>query len=371
MRIAFISRATLYSSPGGDTVQLMETAAHLRLLNVQVDVFLCNEAINYDRYDLLHFFNIIRPADIIHHAKRSGKPFVVSTIFVDYGSIKSTHRRGLAKLARQITGADGFEYLKTVARSVKNGEKIMSKDYLLKGHRKAVQWVAKNAAMLLPNSESEYRRFVVKYKVAQNYCVIPNGIDLEAISAGYERSEQYSGAVICMGRIEDRKNQLRLIGAVNGTNYRLFIHGKYSPNSKGYYDQCVAAAGKNVTLGPHLEKQALYSAYSSAKVHVLPSYFETTGLSSLEAAAMGCNIVVTDRGDTRDYFGDDAWYCDPDDETSIREAIDAAYRAPYDTGFRKRILENFTWGRAAEKTLQCYQSVFSNEQPMKKEALAG
>ena len=48
---------------------------------------------------------------------------------------------------------------------------------------------------------------------------------------------------------------------------------------------------------------------------------ETPGLSSLEAAAMGKNIVVTTKGDTYDYFEDYAFYCEPDDIESIKNAL--------------------------------------------------
>ena len=160
-----------------------------------------------------------------------------------------------------------------------------------------------------------------------------------------------------MGRIETRKNQLNLIRALNNTKYRLFIHGKASPNNLAYYEQCVSEAAENVFIRDWLNDDQLYTAYSNAKVHVLPSYFETTGLSSLEAAVMGCNIVVTDRGDTREYFGDHAWYCDPDDPASIKESVDAAFSAPYDTDFREYILKHYTWERAAIETLKAYKQV--------------
>jgi glycosyltransferase involved in cell wall biosynthesis len=72
---------------------------------------------------------------------------------------------------------------------------------------------------------------------------------------------------------------------------------------------------------------------------------------------MGCNIVVTEKGDTRDYFKDDAWYCNPDDIASIKDAVDKAYKAPYDPAFKERILKNYTWERAAEETLAGYKDV--------------
>ncbi len=356
MNVAFISRATLYTSPGGDTRQLELTAQYLRTLGVHIDVYLANDHIDYSKYDLLHFFNIIRPANILAHIKKSNTPYVVSTIFVEYGIRKQGVGLALSIL-KKLFGDDGMEYIKAIGRAVKNGEKIVSKDYLLKGHRQSIRYIASKAAMLLPNSESEYRRFTSRYNVSAPYRVIPNGINTKYLDKQYPYSAKYKDAVLCMARIEPHKNQLNLIKALNNTSYQLYIHGKPSLNSAAYYEQCKAEAAPNVHIEEHLGDEELFTAYSNAKVHVLPSYFETTGLSSLEAAAMGCNIVVTDLGDTRDYYKDDAWYCNPDSPESIKKAIDAAFNAPYSEDFRKRILNSYTWERAAEETLVAYRQV--------------
>lgn len=356
MKVAFISRATLYTSPGGDTKQLDLTAHNLRNMGVTVDVYLTYEQIDYSQYDLLHFFNIIRPGDVLKHIKLANKPYVVSTIFVEYGTVKQ--QLGLAQtILKKIFSDDGLEYIKAIARAVKNGEKIVSKDYLLKGHKASIKYVANNAAMLLPNSESEYRRFEKKYNLTRPYHVVPNGINTDCAKKEYPKSVKYKNAILCMGRIEARKNQLRLIQALKNTDYQLYIHGKPSPNAMGYFEECKKAATSNIHIEGHLDDEELFTAYSNAKVHILPSYFETTGLSSLEAAVMGCNIVVTDKGDTKDYFKDDAWYCNPDSTTSIKEAVDKAYNAPYDEQFRQRILKEYTWERAAEETYAAYKEV--------------
>ncbi len=94
-------------------------------------------------------------------------------------------------------------------------------------------------------------------------------------------------------------------------------------------------------------------------MHVLPSWFETTGLSSLEAAAMGCNLVITRKGDTEEYFGDMAYYCEPDDISSIREAVLNAYSAPKNPKLKDHILENYTWNKTAEQTLNAYKTVLN------------
>jgi len=358
IKIAFISRATLFTSPGGDTCQMEETAKNLRLKGVLVDIYLCNQTIDYTRYDLLHFFNIIRPADIIKHIRHSKKPYVVSTIFVQYGNVNAGLKQGILK---KIFSEDGLEYIKVIARAVKNGEKIISTAYLWMGHRKAIQYIAQHAAYLLPNSESEYRRLAAQYSVKTKYHVVPNGVDAELANKKYPSSEKYKDSILCMGRIENRKNQLNLVRALNKTAYKVFIHGKASPNATAYLEQCKKEAADNVKIEGWLAGDDLYTAYSNAKVHVLPSFFETTGLSSLEAAVMGCNIVVTDKGDTLDYFKNYAWYCGPGDTLSIKNAVDAAYKAPYNEEFRQYILTHYTWEKTAEETLSVYRKVLKSE----------
>ncbi len=357
MKVAFISRATLYTTPGGDTKQVDMTAKYLRQLGVDVDVCLTSDDIDYQQYDLLHFFNIIRPADILGHIEKAKKPYVVSTIFLDYGSFEKQARKGLMKWMNMLFSEDTIEYIKAVARWVKNGEKIGSANYLKWGHAKSIKHVAANSEILLPNSESEYRRLSNKYHIEHAYHVVPNGIDDSVANIVSSKNDKYKDAILCVARIEGRKNQLNLIRALNNTKYKVFIHGKPSPNNIGYYEQCKKEAADNIHFTTWLTEEELYQMYYSAKVHILPSYFETTGLSSLEAAVMGCNIVVTDKGDTKDYFKDDAWYCEPDDTASIKDAIDKAFDAPYNEQFRERILKNYTWLRAAEETLAAYKQV--------------
>jgi len=82
---------------------------------------------------------------------------------------------------------------------------------------------------------------------------------------------------------------------------------------------------------------------------------ETPGLSSLEAAAMGKNIVVTTKGDTYDYFEDYAFYCEPDDIESIKKAITKAYDGPVNPKLKQKILEKYTWEQTAIETLKAYE----------------
>jgi glycosyltransferase involved in cell wall biosynthesis len=105
----------------------------------------------------------------------------------------------------------------------------------------------------------------------------------------------------------------------------------------------------------------LIKFYKKAKVHILPSWFETTGLSSLEAAVSGCNVIITDRGDAKEYLGKYAFYCDPGLPHSIFEAVNAASKAPVDPCLAETIKRNYTWKNAAEETYQVYKEVLKND----------
>jgi len=169
--------------------------------------------------------------------------------------------------------------------------------------------------------------------------------------------EKKNNMVLCVGRIEGIKNQLNLVKALNGTKYQLLLIGAASVNHKNYYKLCRETAAANVKFIDNLPQEELIGYYKKAKVHVLPSWFETTGLSSLEAAAMGCNIVITDKGDTKEYFKDWAYYCDPASPASIFEAVERASNENFKDSLRTKIFSEYTWPEAAKKTLEAYQEI--------------
>lgn len=359
MRILMIARQTLYTSPGGDSVQVDSTAKYLRDLGVTVDIKLSNEKIDYSDYQLIHFFNIIRPDDILPHISKTTLPFVVSTIFVDYSEYEKKNRQGLLKVITTICSADKLEYLKAIARYVKNGDKINSGYYILHGHKNSIKHIAKKAQMLLPNSHSEYNRFVKSYQYKASYRKVPYAVDKKIFRDNVVPNDEFKNHILCVGRIEGRKNQLNLIKALVNTEYELTIIGKPSPNHMAYFEECqkTIANANNVRIIEHLDHSELAAIYKAAKVHVLPSWFETTGLSSLEAIAMDCNIVVTKKGDTVEYFEDMAYYCEPDCIESIRNAVKDAYNNPVNLKLKERLLTEYIWERAAEETLEAYKMV--------------
>ncbi len=356
MKVAIIARSSLYVLPGGDTIQIINTAKYLQQLNVAVDIKLADEKINYKKYDLFHFFNLIRPADILHHIYKTPKPFVVTPLLIDYSEYDRQYRKGFSGKIFRFLSSDNIEYIKTIARWMKGQQKLSGYLYLFKGQSKSIKTIIKKTALMLPNSEMEYRQLEQLYSLSTAYCVIPNGID-KNIFMPSNRNSKDDHMVLCVARIEGLKNQLNLIKALNNSVYKLFIIGNPAANQLNYYKKCKNIAAKNIHFVNHLSHEKLIEYYQTAKVHILPSWFETCGLSTLEAAAMGCNIVVTNRGYTKEYFKENAFYCDPASPSSILEKINAASNTPACEVFQQKILNDFTWQNAALKTFNAYKKI--------------
>lgn len=354
LRALFLSRATLTSSPGGDTIQLQKTAAELRKLGVAVDIRLAGEPVDPDQYDLVHVFNVIRPADVLAVVRRTTKPVFLSSIYVDYSEYerKNSRSRLIALLPPDLR-----EYLKVLARWAVNGEAVVDKRYFWKGQRGSIRELCDRAAMVLPNSASEYRRLAHDYGIDRPFRVVPNAIDANLFAPDTPPDETFRDSVLCVARIEGRKNQLQLIRALSGAPYTVQIIGKHSPNHRAYYEACRSAAGPNIRFLDHVDHENLPSIYAASRVHALASWFETTGLCSLEAAAMGCRLVVTAKGDQREYFEGMAEFCDPEDLASIRSAVDRAWASPKAPEHAERVRTLYTWKRAAEETLAAYRTI--------------
>jgi glycosyltransferase involved in cell wall biosynthesis len=346
----------LFSSPGGDTVQMLKTKEFLeRDFEVSITIQPDLKVVDYRDFDLIHFFNIIRPNNILPHID-SGLPYVVSPIYVDYSEYDQQVRGGkMARVAR-ILGRDNTEYFKSLGRWLKNGEYPGSLYYLMYGYKSAVQKVLNNCSILLPNSESELNRLIADYRLNGKAAIVPNAVDTAIFIEDLKCKKQ---GVVCVARIEGRKNQLNLIRAIKETDLRLTIIGNASPNHLGYYLACKDEANDQVTFIDHISQEELLVHYQKAKIHAMVSWFETTGLSTLEAAACGCNIVISDKGDQRDYFRDDAFYADPDSVDSIKKALLRANKADKPQMLMQRITSQYSWEKTAEKTYQAYKKALN------------
>lgn len=365
MHVLFQSRKTLFSAPGGDTTQILKTKEYLEKLGVRVSISL-ELTPDVSEYDIVHVFNLMRPQELylqVRNAKKYGKKVALSTIYGPYEEYEKKARGGILQVMNNLLSITQIEYLKVIARAALNLEfNKGTAIYLLNGHKRLQRKIIRMVDVFLPNSDSEMLRVAKDFNLKEyNYIAVANAVDANKFDYGQvevsPELEKYRGCVLCVSRIEGRKNQLNIIRACKDLPYKFLFIGKSGANFKKYYEACVAEANDRTFFLGQIEHEKLPEFYKLAKVHILASWMETPGLSSLEAGIMHTNVVVTKKGDTEDYFEDLAFYCKPDDLESIKEAVIAAYRAPFDARLHERIKNNYTWEETAKQTLQGYYSV--------------
>lgn len=182
----------------------------------------------------------------------------------------------------------------------------------------------------------------------------------EATADAFEEHVGLKDFVLCVGRLEPRKNQAMLIRALRDDPIDLVLIG--AEHAPDYAALCRSLAGPRVHfLGPQ-PVEMVASAYAAAAVHALPAWVELPGLVNLEAGMAGCGLVVGNRGEELSYVKAIADPCDPSDWRSIRIAVLRALHmaSPERSALiREFVTARFDWHQVVAKTQACYSAAIA------------
>ncbi len=352
MRILFVTRPDFSQRLGGDAVQAMHTAQALRDLGHEVDIA-GTPAPDPRGYDIAHIFGVFDPP--LAHAqiascKAAGVRIALSPIWWDLTEFFARSKaveRALAMPERRVDR----ELAKIRERSAE-GLSSKRERKAARDRKQFQRELMSRADVLLPNSLIEAHRYVCDLDLQHpNISIVPNAVDdHDAFAAG--APPQRTG-ILCAGRVESRKNQAMLLYALRDLDVPITLAGECYD---AYYRKLCDRWNAQVRFTGALPREQVLHLMREALVHVLPAWVETPGIASLEAAKAGCAIVSGNRASEYEYFGNDAFYCDPGNPESIRTAVvsalDAA-RAGRGTAAQNR-LRALTWTQAAKATLEGY-----------------
>lgn len=120
---------------------------------------------------------------------------------------------------------------------------------------------------------------------------------------------------------DKRKNVKRLIEAAKKYNFRLVLAGKLRNQEEQQLLHSWIGNADNIEYHGFISEEEKMDLYSRAKVFALPSTNEGVGIVALEAAAMGCDIVITKLGGPHEYYEDKAKIVDPYNVDEIGQAV--------------------------------------------------
>ncbi|MFQ2528784.1 glycosyltransferase family 4 protein [Aeromonas caviae] len=370
MRVVFCIRSNWKSSYGGDITQMLSTKAELERHH-EVEVVVCDhpEELRTIKPDIVHVFNmqtLYESMKYLDVAEELGVPKFLSPIYWD---LEHAYYVSLANRFGINSGGIFFKSCFYFARKLfKISSLIFGKPLIWNKN-----YIADEKAFLsrfdclLPNSTEEYDIIRERYDIDIPCHVVVNAIDNDIFS--FNR-EEIKYDVMCAARLEPLKNQLSIAKALalkncktnSSANRVLFVGGVNSNRNASYKEKIEKICNGNIDIiDATISQKELAKYYSSSRVHVLASFRESPGLSSLEALACGCNIVISDIQycPVNTYFTDmldkHVFICDPYSVSSINSAIDKALSAPLPQ-FGEGA---FHWYMAASQTFSAYRKFYN------------
>ena len=144
------------------------------------------------------------------------------------------------------------------------------------------------------------------------------------------------------------KNVPRLIEAAKKYGFRLVLGGSVKGEDGRRELERLIGGAENISYIGQLSDEELRNTYMRAKVFALPSLREAVGMVALEAAACGCEVVMTNYGAPKEYYGGLAGLVDPRSVDEIGRAVVGALDAPGSGALMEHIKSNYSFARCAE-----------------------
>lgn len=369
-KVSIITHGMENIDKGGPTVRAPQTAIELCKLGIMAKYF-PNRNFDISLFDLTHVFNLWSPNTCltsVKHAYKRKIPIVISTIFLDLSERFYFNEILLNILSKDISTENLINELVIYSENLQNIKQTeFIENEFLNNYFRSVRNILSMVNHIVVLSEHE--KFLLN-KIGINHqhiSKIVNPVDSKKFLTGndllFKKTYNITDYVLCVGRIEPRKNQALLALALKDTNIPIVFIGHCS--NLNYLYLTKKLGNKNNIFVDRLDNDSplFKSALLGAKVFCLPSWSEGAPLAALEAASVGSNMVLSNRSSEKEYFGNFATYIDPSNPIDIREKILFAWNNPLSLENKQNLIQfvekEYSWGKYTEQTKLVYKKTLN------------
>ena len=359
MRVAMMNRENVWSAPGGDSRIMLQMQEAMSLADVEV--YFSSSLEQAATADLIHFVNMTLPAplkDVASFSRERNIPLLVTTLYEDWPQYLNASHQAFGIYRAFMSGQLSQSGMVSALDNLRVSQPAPQVDV-----DSSIQY----ATLLLACAESEAQRLRIAYPHLEDRIqVIPFEVSVPLPSEQRTKDSLrnalgFDEFVLCIGRLETRKNQLAVLAALQDADIPIvFAVGSYTPQP--VYSQAVRAWRRKapVKFVDRMPWHLMSALIRSASVHVLPSFYELPGLVHLECAAAEVPVVASDWGAIADYLPSTMFHaCDPLDLESIRSATLTALSAPL-APLAADIAQGYTRERLAENLIRSYERALTD-----------
>jgi len=231
--------------------------------------------------------------------------------------------------------------------------------------------VCRQLDRILTVSEASRRDIAHEFKVSEaRMRVVGNGIDVEVFKPAASAARPHNRLITTLSADAPLKGFRYLLLALHELrkqwpDLRLTVIGKPGAETETEGELRRLGLVSAVTFTGFVESQDIARHYADSTLAVVPSLYEGFGFPAGEAMACEVPVVSTRAGALPEVVGEHGAcgvLCAPRDSVSLAQAIAQLLSAPerraaMGAAGRRRVLEHFTWKRAAERTVDAYREL--------------
>ncbi len=329
MKIAFVLSRAVFAPSNGIVSMALTWKSGLERLGHEVVLIDMWKKNDWEAFDIIHFYGFgIYMTDFIMSLSKTNPNIVVSPILDPDYSINR---------------------LKLYAHLGANRLHLTNRYYALSGIRDKVK-------LFFLCSEFEKRYMLKGFGIPEEHCVI---VPLSYGETPADESLEKEPFCLHISLLTDeRKNVERLIRAAVKYRFRLVLGGKLRNEHEVKLLNSWIGDHDNIEYIGYLSEEEMVSLYSRARVFALPSTNEGVGIVALEAASMGCDIVLTGLGGPKEYYNGMAKIVDPYSVDEIGEAVtDLLNGETYQPALSEHIRTNFSMENISRQLVDAYEGV--------------
>lgn len=335
--VCFVARTDFESKPGGDTVQWQMYDRAAREAGLKTATWFDDTP--RPQADVFHAFNVDRPLELypkLRQVKRSGLPFIISTIHHPVEWL-ATFRR-----LQPPSGLLGrLLYRSPIGRSVPASETVREVALLVVQRRLShlsdlvpswltrAQWLLNNAdrvALLTQREGTQLRHDLACAFRADQTLVLPNWVDGVGEANTVRPSlfdELPEAPVLVVGRIEPRKNSLRICRLAEAAQRHVVFVGRPHPSERTFAEAFRHAVQRAQYCRwlPGVRRPEMAQFYGHSSFLLNASLVEVSPLVDIEALAYGCPIATTRYALHHELLPPGTPLVDPYDDEEILERL--------------------------------------------------
>lgn len=331
MRVAYIlyPEAIVINKANGIRNQAIAWAKSLNGL-CQVDLISAWDEINWNQYDVVHFFGGNQWLGFLPDLKSINPNIVFSPV------LDSIEPHWILKMLSSM-GCKGYHHPQN-----------MYKQYL--SHFKAIY----------VRSRYEASYFTECYSIPSErlrYIPIAFELPIQEIISKPIQKEKFCLHISAL--YQERKNVKRLIEASKRYKFPLKLAGSTGNEEQTYQLKHLIKGCDWIELLGYVSNAQAFDLYRRAAVFALPSINEGVGIVALNAAAVGCNVVITSIGGPHEYYNGMAKTVNPYNIDEIGKAILSSLENENcpNNQLQQYILEHYSEQSIAKSLLESYQTL--------------